>query len=405
MADATRTIAAWRTPNPALRALIGRATLCLAAAACTDITGAEEEPDELARASIFSDRAYSLAGLSGLPATSFPRSLNNEGTIVGWLRPASGDMQAFVWRRGSVTELPGLGGPTSSAEDINQREVIVGHAENEDGHPRAVMWRRGRIMDLGTLGGDVSFATAINDRGQVVGTAETAGGDLHAFLWSRGEMTDLGGLPGFEFSWAEDLNNRGTIVGWSAGGPFSQRANKWQDGEIVDLGTLNHESAAAAINARGQIVGASILELEALAVIWERGRMRMLGTLGGTFSSAHAINAAGQVVGASQPEDGEQTAFIWQRNMMIDLGRGPGELSNAFDINARGTVVGFAGGPVVWTKGSQSPAATSSHEALGRWRASPQLLSADPPRWAEMVCRARGELATPSSGIAVAAGC
>ncbi len=63
-------------------------------------------------------------------------------------------MRAFLWRDGSATELPGLGGPTSSAEDLNQSGQVVGHADNEEGYPRAVIWRPGWVEDLGTLGGD-----------------------------------------------------------------------------------------------------------------------------------------------------------------------------------------------------------------------------------------------------------
>ena len=391
--------------------------LSLMAPACTEITGGDGEHQEELTSSVASTSSglpYTMAAIPGLPAATFPLGINNRGTIVGWLRTESGNMQAFSWHDGSVTGLPGLGGPTSSAEDVNQRGIIVGHADNEDGYPRAVMWRRGRVTDLGTLGGNVSFATAINDRGQVVGTAETAAGDLHAFVWSMGEMTDLGGLPGSEFSWAEDLNNRGMIVGWSAGGFFVQRATMWEGGEIVDLGTLAHESAASSINDRHQIVGGSILELEVLALLWERGEMRMLGTLGGTFSAANAINAAGQVVGASAAADGRQAAFLWERGTMISLGRPEsalrrraGALSNAFAINARGTVVGFSGRPVTWTAVPRRGSPRSPASARAETRASrPESWNGGPPRWAATFCNARENvrIARPR-GIDIAAGC
>src|SRR5947208_4865429 len=66
---------------------------------------------------------------------------------------------------------------------------------------------------------------------------------------------------------------------------------------IIDLGTLGPTSAsgdapqsnAFAVNARGQVVGASALPTGAHPFLWENGAMRDLGTLGGMFASAAHI--------------------------------------------------------------------------------------------------------------------
>jgi probable HAF family extracellular repeat protein len=114
--------------------------------------------------------------------------------------------------------------------------------------------------------------------------------------------------------------------------------------QILDLGTLGGQftlSEARAVNERGQVVGDSItagLGPEH-AFLWERGRMRDLGTLGGSFSVAQAINDHGQVVGTSTTAIGEaRHAFLWERGRMRDLGLPA--FTTANDIDSRGQVTG-----------------------------------------------------------------
>lgn len=386
--------------------------VCLTAVgACSDDPIAPEEDGSAAVACVSTSAGVPAgpSGIAGLPPSAFPLAINDRGTVVGWLRGPSGDLRAFSWRAGSVTELPGLGGPTSSAEDVNDSGAVAGHADDAAGRPRAVVWQAGGVQDLGTLGGAFSFATAINDGGDVVGASETADGTVHAFLWSEGRMVDLGRLPGTESSRAEDLNDAQDVVGWSAGGNVPQRATLWRGAAAEDLGTLAHESGAFGINECGHIVGASIRESSAIAVLWEEGRLRPLGTLGGSFSSANAIRG-GRVVGASETSDGWQTAFLWEEGTMTSLGRREGALSNAFDLNADGTVVGFSDGPVMWRTGAapfQGSRPGTRAPAIARTAPSPALVESAEERtgWAARMCRARGSLAGPLRGIDVAAGC
>jgi probable HAF family extracellular repeat protein len=118
-----------------------------------------------------------------------------------------------------------------------------------------------------------------------------------------------------------------------------------------DLGTLGGAvSGAAAINARGQVVGYSSLLTDSLghAFLWDSiNGMHDLRTLGGDGSSASSINVAGQVVGSSEfiPGDNDRShAFLWdRRDGLQDLGTLPGDtLSAAYAINATGQVVGIS---------------------------------------------------------------
>lgn len=181
---------------------------------------------------------------------------------------------------------------------------------------------------------------------------------LWAALVSRlPEVIDLGDLGGGE-SMAAAVNARGTVVGWSQTRAGEWHAFRWTGGPIQDLGTLGGgESYATAINSAGDIVGESrTASGEERAFLWRRGRMRDLGTLPGfRGSTALDINDRGQVVGAvgvgqsepGWPDDTGDAAFLWQYGRMADLNRltrtpRVGTLFDARGINNRGEIVGEA---------------------------------------------------------------
>jgi len=269
-----------------------------------------------------------------------------------------------------------------------------------------------KVIDMGTFGGSLSSinmatdvnAQAVNMVGETVGFSATAtpkgttsqpiicGGDdgvgstvTHAFRWQNGTVTDLGALPPVETncSNAYQVNARGEIAGFSENGEFDpitgtnqSRAVHWKKGEIEDLGSFGgNQNEALAINNRGQIVGFSlntipdpfstldiILNLilgtsggtQTRAVLWEKGQMRDLGTLGGDDAAAFYINERGQIAGVSytsnvpNPFTGvpPQDPFLWENGKMVDLGT----LGGAFGgfsgqgggLNNKGQVIGVS---------------------------------------------------------------
>jgi probable HAF family extracellular repeat protein len=161
--------------------------------------------------------------------------------------------------RYQVTNLGTLGGPNSYALAVNAGNAVVGFSDTANGEIHAFLYADGAMSDLGTLGGAYSVATAINDAGVIVGYAQTATGQYHAFRYSGGAMADLGTLGGAD-SFAYGLNEAGQIVGdsFNAGGVTHAFL---YDGALHDLGALANDadfSRAMSVNNAAQIVGQSV---------------------------------------------------------------------------------------------------------------------------------------------------
>jgi probable HAF family extracellular repeat protein len=136
----------------------------------------------------------------------------------------------------------------------------------------------------------------------------------------------------------------------------------WYKNWVAELPTGNDpEGIAFAINDKGQVVGAtghcapfnpiSLNNLApAHAVLWENGRAKDLGNLGGTTNVlAYKINNRGEVTGSSNLA-GDQTthAFLWTPGKgMQDLGAIQDAVNNdvysqGLALNDRGVVIGVS---------------------------------------------------------------
>jgi len=348
---------------------------------------------------------------SGVNFEPFQNVINNSGTVVGGadtssLTPVAGGFNpignqdffvshAFVWRGESLEDLGTLpGGNFSFAAAINQRGQIAGTSENSQidpasGNPefRAVLWENDKIRDLGTLGGTASFASALNDLGQVTGVAlngvpdpysilaigdGTTSTQTHGFLWQNGKMQDLGTLGGPD-SFAIFTNDRSQVAGVSYTNDIADPNTMvpplepflWENGKMKDLGNLGGTNGRLlgvgglvnALNNFGQVAGAMELEGDQSfhAFLWNGQKLSDLGTLGGCCSAAEGINDAGEVVGATNlPADQATHGFLWRNGVMKDLGTVRVDpCTAALSINSKGQVVGasesVAGGCNEWT--------------------------------------------------------
>ena len=257
----------------------------------------------------------------------------------------------------------------------------------------AVLWV-GVPMDLGTLGGPNSNVSWPNHstKGEIVGIAETAaqnplgeawscsafffgpdGYVCNGFAWQDGVMTALPPFQGGYNSYAAGVNNKGQAVGWAENGVHDPTCNNapptsqflqfeaviWGPrlSQMTQLPPLppDPDSAATAINDKGQVVGISGLCSNAVggasaehALLWENGVPTDLGNIGGhAWNTPIAINNRGQVVGFGNISGDENAAenpaaFIWTpTNKMQEIPPYGTDTNNAaFDINEKGQVVG-----------------------------------------------------------------
>jgi probable HAF family extracellular repeat protein len=294
-------------------------------------------------------------------------------------------MHGFQWNNGVLTDLVALGkkgnSNSSFAAAINNFGLVAGYSEDgstdsSTGYPvtHAVIWRNGKIKDLGTFGGTQSSAMALNDLGQVVGGAFNKIDDplstgfalgfgvlwpgttqIRAFVWQNGVMRDLGTLGGPD-AFAYAINRFGQIAGQSYTSSTPNDTTGiptvdpflWTHGKMRDLGSLGGTIGFPVwLNDWGQVAGFSNLAGDAVyhGFLWSHGKINDLPPAsGGNYSWALWINDLGDVTGGSTLSgDSLNHASLWSYGRAIDLGTvGQDLCSEAWSINDFRQVVGLS---------------------------------------------------------------
>jgi len=224
----------------------------------------------------------------------------------------------------TVALFPGGPPEESITRGINDEGVVVGAVVRERrGQPPlsvAFAWHDGRATLLGPAGGRNSVANAVGAGGTVVGSAELGAGRgaRHAVAWRHGEAIDLGSAwPNGEGS-ANAINALGWIAGDTAiDARGTRHACLWRDGLLLDLGALGGAwSSAAAMNDRGDVVGASATPAGRAAFVRDGDGMRDLNALveglpaGEHLLEALAINNAGEILARGEGPDGQAWHYL-----------------------------------------------------------------------------------------------
>ena len=326
-----------------------------------------------------------LGGASSSLGFEGERDINSRGTVLSLAETQIPDPfapncffadcfigHAVDWRDSVLTDLGALPSVNNSGPIwITDSGLVGGFSQNGSIDPltgspefQAVLFKDGSVVDLGTLGGNESSAFGVNDRGQVVGCAANAVPDSfgfcfgvpqqsRAFIWNGGGMKDLGTLGGPD-ALAELVNDRGQVAGWSltdstvnpATGIPTQHPFLWENGKMRDLGTIGGTAVYLInnLNNRGQIVGGMnvVGDQSFHPFLWDGVSLRDLGTFGGDFGSADWINEAGDVVGWAFTAGNQAShAFLWGKGTLTDLGTVDGDpSSSAFVVNSERQVVG-----------------------------------------------------------------
>ncbi len=259
---------------------------------------------------------------------SYASWINDAGDVLGAMglcniAVTECEGRAVLWRHGSPIPLT-LGGITSTPAGLNAAGQAVGEASLPvapggppgSGDVHAFLWQDGTMTDLGTLGGHSSSAMGINAQTQVVGFAATADDVLHAVLWDHGTTTDFGEGR------ACAINAAGQIVGESEG-----RAVVWDHDKKIDIGLSGFGTGSInplcelglfehgpIISAAGDVALSQCTHAGVCsAYLWDRGVLTKLADLGGDEATAFGMNARGWIVGQSATASGEFHAVLWTR--------------------------------------------------------------------------------------------
>ena len=167
-------------------------------------------------------------------------------------------------------------------------------------------------------------------------------------------MVDLGTLGGAGSS-AAAINARGQIVGYAATAEGLSHAFRWDPSSrrLVDLGVLPGTvvSAGRDTNDRGQIVGtaADVGDNSSRAFLFDprAQAMRNLPGIPAGSTEGAAINNRGFVVGRTTTAQGELRAFLWSplTRRGITLAGLRGADASALDLNDACRMVGTGRGP------------------------------------------------------------
>jgi probable HAF family extracellular repeat protein len=263
-------------------------------------------------------------------STSAALGLNENGQVVGYSFQGD-DYKTFlyVYPSGKIGEIGSLGGKLKAACAINASGAIAGYCQDGNENLQAFAYTdNGGMVSLGTFeGGATSEAFGINDTNDIAGDSATGSVAHRPFLYSGGSLRDLGigGNTADAFETAYGVSNGGIVVGrYDSGNGVFHAFQYTKQGRLKDLGTLggsNSEALAISKRTSSLIAGDSDTgNGPTHACVWSNGNPSDLGALSGfdKGSYARAVNNSGHVVGDSDSDD-QKRAFLYENNSLYEL--------------------------------------------------------------------------------------
>jgi len=139
-----------------------------------------------------------LVNIGSLATTGncMPSAINDAGQIVGTAYNGTAS-HAFLYDGNQFHDLGTLGGRTSAANGINQLGQVVGQAQTINGDMRAFLYTAGQMTNLGSprATGGASSAYSVNASGQAIGYYTVPGDSTRRpILFSNGTIIDINTL-------------------------------------------------------------------------------------------------------------------------------------------------------------------------------------------------------------------
>lgn len=262
-------------------------------------------------------------------------AINTSGDVIG-----DGRGEGLLWRGGRPTAL-GPFEPTA----LNASDEVVGDG-NVSGRVHGFLWRNGTLTDLPGLGGDETHAWLLDDRGDVAGVSALPSGVDHAVVWPSGSTTpvDLGSVGGLDSS-VDSMNAAGTIVGFASDEVGDSRiALEWTGGRLIDLGRFGAQGAqAVSVNDRGDV----LVQTQTTAGnpkgirLVHGGKTLVVAAPRSGYAVAVGLDEAGDVLGYLQIPGKGRRSFVWRNGVTTLLpttdGRqppwgGPSAIANGYAV-------------------------------------------------------------------------
>jgi probable HAF family extracellular repeat protein len=233
-------------------------------------------------------------------------AINERGDIVGDASINGKHSMGVIWRGGKATAL----GADLTPFKLNESDQVIGSRRGG-----AFLWEKGTLTNLGTLGGSSTTPNAINASGSVVGGSDVAPEKSHAFLWQAGKLTDLGSTGDLD-STAVGINDSGLVVGFESDHVGDSRvAVEWRNGKLVTLGTFGAPAAqAVAVNNRGDV----LIETQTTAgnpkggLLLRDGKSLAIPRFGKGPLVVIGLDSVGDVIGYGTARRGGRRTFVWR---------------------------------------------------------------------------------------------